>query len=70
MYFCRNSSHFIGNFVDFYHLLRAPKKKFLELKQFSEIGVQRFFIQSRENQEEAEALEKILSQEEMNILDG
>ena len=32
MYFCRNSSHFIGNFVDFYHLLRVPKEKFLELK--------------------------------------
>ena len=45
-------------------------EKAQELKQFSEIGVQRFFIQSRENQEEAEALEKILSQEEMNILDG
>ena len=46
------------------------EEKAQELKQFSEIGVQRFFIQSRENQEEAEALEKILSQEEMNILDG
>ena len=45
------------------------EEKAQELKQFSEIGVQRFFIQSRENQEEAEALEKILSQEEMNILD-
>lgn len=46
------------------------EEKAQELKQFSEIGVQRFFIQSRENQEEAETLEKILSQEEMNILDG
>ena len=46
------------------------EEKAQELKQFSESGVQRFFIQSRENQEEAEALEKILSQEEMNILDG
>ena len=30
------------------------EEKAQELKQFSEIGVQRFFIQSRENQEEAE----------------
>ena len=52
------------------HEAYLEEEKVQELKQFSEIGVQRFFIQSRENQEEAEALEKILSQEEMNILDG
>ena len=52
------------------HEAYLEEEKAQELKQFSEIGVQRFFIQSRENQEEAEALEKLLSQEEMNILDG
>lgn len=35
------------------------EQKKLELKQFSEIGVQRFFIQSKEKQEEQEFLEKL-----------
>jgi flagellar FliJ protein len=33
------------------------EEKALELKQFSEIGVQRFFIQSRENAEELEIIQ-------------
>ena len=41
------------------HEAYLEEEKAQELKQFSEIGVQRFFIQSRENQEEAEALEKM-----------
>jgi len=35
------------------------EEKKMELKQFSEIGVQRFFIQSRENAEEQELLEEL-----------
>ncbi len=35
------------------------EQKAIELKQFSEIGVQRFFIQSREEAEEQELLEKL-----------
>ncbi len=35
------------------------EQKAIELKQFSEIGVQRFFIHSREEAEEQELLEKL-----------
>jgi len=43
------------------------EEKAAELKQFSEIGVQRFFIQARENAEEEAELQRIieLSQQEM-----
>lgn len=35
------------------------EQKAIELKQFSEIGVQRFFIRAKEEAEEAELLEKL-----------
>ncbi len=35
------------------------EQKAIELKQFSEIGVQRFFIHAREEAEEAELMEKL-----------
>lgn len=43
------------------------EQKAIELKQFSEIGVQRFFIHAREEAEEQELLEqmKILEQEQL-----
>ena len=43
------------------------EEKAIELRQFSEIGVQRFFIQSREKEEDEEELNKIIqeTQEEM-----
>lgn len=40
------------------------EEKALELKQFSEIGVQRFFIRSREEEEERELEEKLKNMEE------
>lgn len=43
------------------HEAYLEEEKAAELKQFSEIGVQRFFIQSRENAEEEE-LEKLKNQ--------
>lgn len=41
------------------------EEKAIELRQFSEIGVQRFFIQSKEKEEE----ELLLSQEELNYME-
>ena len=41
-------------------------EKAIELRQFSEIGVQRFFIQAREREEEEQLL---LSQEELNYME-
>ena len=42
------------------------EEKAQELKQFSEIGVQRFFIHSREVQEEEEAeIRKLLEEQEL-----
>ena len=41
------------------------EEKAQELKQFSEIGVQRFFIHNREKNEEDEALQKIIEEAEM-----
>lgn len=41
------------------------EEKAIELKQFSEIGVQRFFIRSREEEEERELEEKLKNMEEM-----
>ena len=40
------------------------EEKAKELKQFSEIGVQRFFIHSREIEEEEEGLKKIIEETE------
>ena len=41
------------------------EEKAIELKQFSEIGVQRFFIRSREEEEERELEEQLKNIEEM-----
>ena len=43
------------------------EEKALELRQFSEIGVQRFFIQSREKEEELEELNKIIEETELEL---
>ncbi len=46
------------------------EEKAQELKQFSEIGVQRFFIHHREMEEEEEdELKKLLEEEELNMVD-
>lgn len=45
------------------------EEKAQELRQFSEIGVQRFFIQSREQQEEEEELRKIIEESELEMDD-
>lgn len=46
------------------------EEKAMELRQFSEIGVQRFFIQSREKEEEEqEELKKLLDAEELNYME-
>ena len=43
------------------------EQKAIELRQFSEIGVQRFFLQTREREEEEQELQRIIkeTQEEM-----
>lgn len=43
------------------------EEKARELKQFSEIGVQRFFIHSREQNEENEELQKIIEETEAEL---
>ena len=43
------------------------EEKAKELKQFSEIGVQRFFIHTREQNEEDEELQKIIKETEAEI---
>ncbi len=43
------------------------EEKAIELRQFSEIGVQRFFIQSREKEEEEQ--EQLLSREELDYME-
>ena len=43
------------------------EQKAIELRQFSEIGVQRFFLQSRETAEEEEALRKIIEETEYEM---
>ena len=43
------------------------EEKAKELRQFSEIGVQRFFIQSREKEEEEAELNKIIRESEFEI---
>ena len=40
------------------------EEKAQELRQFSEIGVQRFFIQAREKEEEELELQKIIAETE------
>ncbi len=46
------------------------EEKAIELRQFSEIGVQRFFIQSKEKEEEEQAeIQKLLSEEELNYME-
>ena len=41
------------------HEAYIEEQKAIELKQFSEIGVQRFFIRAKEEAEEAELIEKL-----------
>lgn len=43
------------------------EEKAIELRQFSEIGVQRFFLQSREKEEEEAELRKIVEETEMEM---
>ena len=43
------------------------EEKAKELRQFSEIGVQRFFIQAREKEEEEIALQKIIEETELEM---
>ncbi len=43
------------------------EEKAQELRQFSEIGVQRFFIQAKEKEEELAELEKIIMETEMEM---
>ena len=45
------------------------EEKARELKQFSEIGVQRFFIHSREKEEEDEELRKIIEDAELEYME-
>jgi flagellar FliJ protein len=45
------------------------EEKAQELRQFSEIGVQRFFIQSKEKEEEELELQKLLSEDELNNME-
>ena len=43
------------------------EEKAIELRQFSEIGVQRFFLQAREREEEEEELKKIIQEAEYEM---
>lgn len=43
------------------------EEKAIELRQFSEIGVQRFFLQAREREEEEEELKKIIKEAEYEM---
>lgn len=45
------------------------EEKAKELKQFSEIGVQRFFIQNREKEEEEAELEKIIEDTNLEYME-
>jgi flagellar export protein FliJ len=45
------------------------EEKAQELRQFSEIGVQRFFIQSREKEEEETELRKIIEETESEFME-
>ena len=45
------------------------EEKAKELKQFSEIGVQRFFIQNREKEEEEAELKKIIEETELEYME-
>lgn len=44
------------------------EEKAIELRQFSEIGVQRFFIQSREKEEEELELKKLVDSTEIEMM--
>lgn len=46
------------------------EEKAQELRQFSEIGVQRFFIQSQEKAEEETELQKIINETEQELMEG
>ena len=43
------------------------EQKAIELRQFSEIGVQRFFLQSREREEEELELKRIIEETEQEM---
>ena len=43
------------------------EQKAIELRQFSEIGVQRFFLQARETAEEEEELKKLIAETEYEM---
>ena len=43
------------------------EEKAIELKQFSEIGVQRFFLQQREQEEENETLKRLIEESEREM---
>ena len=45
------------------------EEKAIELRQFSEIGVQRFFIQAREKEEEETELQKIIEEYEIEYME-
>lgn len=45
------------------------EEKAVELRQFSEIGVQRFFIQAREKEEEELELQKIIEETELEYME-
>ena len=45
------------------------EEKAQELRQFSEIGVQRFFIQTRENEEEQAELQKIIEETNIDLME-
>lgn len=47
--------------------LYLEEEKAIELRQFSEIGVQRFFLQAREQQEEEEELRKLAEYSEYEM---
>jgi len=47
----------------------VEEQKALELRQFSEIGVQRFFLQNREKEEEEAELQKLLEDSELEYME-
>ena len=50
--------------ADCSRIIQLEEEKAMELKQFSEIGVQRFFIRAREEEEEQELLRQQAEWEE------
>ena len=52
-------------FIPTGHIFELPDETAKELKQFSEIGVQRFFIQNREKNEDEELeIQRIINETE------